>query len=1199
MNIPRQHTATITVKGMTCGSCVRTIESQLRPLPGVSSVVVSLDEELATVMYDADLLDEKDLLNTIEECGFEAMPGGGTKEVVVSVQGMTCQSCVKTVTGVVKALPGVESAVVDLASESATVKYDGGLLSPEDLVAAIEGCGFDAALQQNGPNKETPASEHYDISVKGMVCQSCVKTITAKLSPMVGVKTVKVDLETENASVEIDTAQTNVLALIDAIEECGFDASLASTFPIKTRPKPLTLTTVLKSTLRPSSPDPRTSLSLSVSSPLYTATTAGPIRTVQIEVQGMTCASCVATIEKHLRSNPGVVSCKVALLAERAEVQFKELLMTEEQVANLIDDIGFRAKVLPSAAYGTIDLKIFGMTCGSCSGKIERELNKMDGVQAAAVNLLGQSGRFQFDSSVIGVRDIVEKIESLGFTAFLSDMGSNAQVESLERTREIQEWRSAFWRSLKFAIPVTLLSMILPMTFVARVIDWEIVPGLSLGNLTMLILTIPVQFGIGQRFYRATFKALSHGSYTMDVLITLGTSVAFAFSVASIMYSICLGGHPKPQVFFETCTTLITFITLGRFLENLAKGKTSSALSKLISLAPTKALLLSTDPSTGQISEKEIPTEYVQAGDLLKVIPGERVPADGVVEYGSTSIDEALVTGEPLPVGKKVGDGVIGGTVNGSGVIHMRAVRVGADATLAQIVKLVNEAQTSKAPIQNIADTVAGYFVPAVIVLGLATFFVWIIILNATKWIPPSFPEGSSVVFVCLSMCISVIVVACPCALGLATPTAVMVGTGVGAQLGILIKGGGPLETAHRVTKFVFDKTGTLTMGKLEVVTYQLFADDLKWNNEAVFFGIVGAAEANSEHPLGKAIAKHGKEVLDVRTFPHVVETFEAVMGSGVQCTVTPPGGKPVHVLIGNQSFLSSNKCSPTPQGILDSQRTHESHGHTVIFVAFNQMPVGLIALADTLKPAAPPTIAALKKMGVQVCMVTGDQYLTALSIARQCGIPTSSIHAGVTPSGKKSLVTQFQADGHVVAMVGDGVNDSASLAQADMGIAVYGGTDVAVEAASVVLMRDELGDVVTAIDLSRVIFRRIRMNFLWATIYNILMIPLAMGIFSPWGITLPAMIAGMAMSLSSVSVVVSSLLLKFYKPPKIFTSTDILSNDVDLEASIAEPRTSGAFVEGVRELLHGSPKRGYLRVMEEEEEDGEVTELLERVELA
>ncbi|RKO91762.1 hypothetical protein BDK51DRAFT_26069, partial [Blyttiomyces helicus] len=1028
------------------------------------------------------------------------------------------------------------SVNVDLATELATIELDlSSSVSIETIIAAIDDSGFPASLASSPTT--APRGGRYIISVKGMTCQSCVKSVTATVRAQPGVQSVNVDLPTELATVELDpTSSVSIQTIVAAIDDSGFPASIASSSGPTNPPSGSVRSAPFIQTR------PKVKVSIDGGKgerPSATITSAGPVLTTQLEVHGMTCGSCVATIEKNLRLVPGIVSCKVALLAERAEVQYKDHALDPEQIAELINDMGFEARVIPTESFGTIDLKIFGMTCSSCSGKIERGVSALSGVQSAAVNLLGQSGRFTYNSGEIGVRDIVEKIESLGFTAFLSDLGSNAQVESLQRTKEIQTWRSMFYRSLALSLPVFMISMIIPL-FIPHAFDWEGIPGLSIGNFTMMILTVPVQFGIGRHFYVAAYKALKHKSYTMDVLITLGTTIAFSFSVVSLAYSICHNGHPAhPEVFFETCTTLITFITFGRYLENIAKGKTSSALSKLISLAPTSALLLTVDAATGALNEKKIPSEYVQAGDLLKVVPGERIPADGIVESGSSSVDEALVTGEPLPVSKKVGDPVIGGTVNGSGVLHMRAVRVGNDTTLSQIVKLVNDAQTSKAPIQDIADTISGYFVPTVIALGVATFLAWFAVLYSTDWLPPNFPTDSSKFFVCLNMCISVIVIACPCALGLATPTAVMVGTGVGAQLGILIKGGAPLETAHRVTKFVFDKTGTLTAGKMSVVATRRYFPDPAMS-DAALFGIVGAAESNSEHPLGKAIARYGKEMLHVHAFPHTVDTFDAVAGSGIQCTVTPPGEKEVKVLIGNLKFLRTHNATIDPT-FADSQSYHESQGHTVILVALDGRLSALVALADTLKPESRATVAALARMGISVAMVTGDQETTARVIAHEIGI--TEVHAGVSPSGKKQIVERMQKAGNVVAMVGDGVNDSASIAQADIGIAVYGGTDVAVEAANIVLMREELTDVVAAIDLSRTIFRRIRLNFLWATVYNILMIPLAMGVGAPWGVTLPAMVAGMAMSLSSVSVVVSSLLLKFYRRPVIGVDGSVVGN--------------------------------------------------------
>ncbi|KAJ3074640.1 hypothetical protein HK102_005749, partial [Quaeritorhiza haematococci] len=923
---------------MTCNSCVRSIESQLCQTIGVTTSSVSLSEEVATVSYDSSLITPSQIAQTIEDCGFDAsllsspsslspsstafpapsltltpaktpshqpptLPSNATptlidfgdddvlssnqqqqssssprRHVSLSVKGMVCKSCVNTITNVLTELKGVISAHVELETESADVEYDGGLVTKEAIMEAVEDCGFEVSLVASTDEEHHVQSTGVAtsmISVKGMVCQSCVNTITKAVSTLPGVSTVTVSLEKELATIHHDTTLISIEDLINAIEECGFDAHQFNnnTTPIFAAPavppsappsstrKPslgalaIATTTDTKKAavqvfggnppstwfgpLRSASGLPHSASKEDVPLQNINSTTSSSgTRVVTLEVHGMTCASCVASIEKHLNGTPGITACKVALLAERAEVRFNPSVISDpQQVADLINDVGFEACVLPDEAdnAGVVDLRIFGMTCASCSGKIEREVSKVPGVRSVSVNLLGQSGRFEYDKDKIGVRDIVEKIEGLGFNALLAELGSNAQIESLERTREIQAWRSTFFKSLAYSLPVSLISMIGPM-IAPGIVEAQIMPGLSLGNLAMMLLTIPVQFGIGKRFYVAAYKALSHGTATMDVLITLGTTIGFVFSCIALLYSMCHHAHPEPSVFFETSATLITFITLGRYLENVAKGKTSSALSKLISLAPTNAVLLKVDPATGGMTERTIPSEYIQRGDLLKVVPGERIPADGTVEFGRSTVDESLVTGEPIPVSKKKGDTVIGGTVNGAGMFHMRATKVGSDTTLSQIIKLVNEAQTSKAPIQAIADTVAGYFVPAVIGLGLFTFFAWLILLSCmpesvlsdkSTLLGRMFHKDASIFFVALNFCISVIVVACPCALGLATPTAVMVGTGVGARHGILIKGGGAaLETAHKVSAIAFDKTGTLTMGKPSVSDSLVFISD-------------------------------------------------------------------------------------------------------------------------------------------------------------------------------------------------------------------------------------------------------------------------------------------------------------------------------------------------------------------------------------
>ncbi|KAJ3229574.1 serine/threonine protein kinase Ran1 [Chytriomyces hyalinus] len=873
-----------------------------------------------------------------------------------------------------------------------------------------------------------------------------------------------------------------------------------------------------------------------------------------LDVGGMTCAACVNTIESNVSKAPGILSIKVSLLAQRAEIEFNPSIIQRADIPNLIEDMGFDAALIQQAqeSKGSITLQIYGMTCASCSGTITQQVSLMPGIKSVSINLLAKNGVFTFDKSNCGVRDIIEKIEDLGFDAHVADGGTNSQLESLNRTREIQEWRTAFWRAFVFAFPVSVVSMFVPKSITSI----RVLPGVHVGVLAMFLLTCPVQFGVARRFYVSAYKAVSHGSYTMDVLITLGTTIAFAFSTFTMIRSLMLSSEEPPEVFFETCASLITFVTLGRYLENLAKGKTSTALSKLMSLAPSHAVLLTVDKSTGLVSgERKIATELIQPGDLIKIVPGERIAADGVVVFGSSHVDESLVTGESRTVSKKLDDPVIAGTINTTGMLHMRATRVGTDTTLSQILKLVSDAQTSKAPIQDLADQVASIFVPGVIALGCATFAFWTMVFMCTDFVPVGYTGDRF--FLAVKMGISVIVVACPCALGLATPTAVMVGTGVGAGLGILIKGGGPLSVANSVTKVVFDKTGTLTMGKMGVTKHIFKAPKRNEDNRdsgskeplgpAQFLGIVGTVEEASEHAIGRAVLKYCKDSLKSSSFGFALHSFESVPGSGVYALVGTPVAR-YDVCIGNARFLESRGVKVSGVEITAVKKQEET-GLTVVLVGVDGVFCGTFALSDVLKPESKATVAALRQLGLNVCMVTGDQELTALAIAEQCGI--TEVHAGVSPAGKKLLVEQMQADGEVVAMIGDGVNDSASIAQSDVGIAVFGGTDVAIEAASIVLMREDMIQIVTALDLCRTIYSRIRLNFVWATGYNLLMVPLAMGFGVPWGIMLPPMLAGMAMSLSSVSVVVSSLLLRTYRKPSSVVA--VSGTDDELETGTVE----------------------------------------------
>lgn len=1097
---------------------------------------------------------------------------GNVTRTELPVKGMTCHSCVNAVTNAVCSLPGVKSVTVSLKQASAAIEYDNTQLSEQSLVETIEDCGFDVP-------RTAGAKETTTFTVKGMTCQSCVKSITNALDQLSGVDSVQVSLEDERATIVHDVATVSCEQIIEAIEDCGFDVPTTATEK-KEQPIGRKQQSIEKSATAPSS-----------------STKQQEHRQVELQVRGMTCASCVNSIERSLISQPGIRGIQVSLLAEKATVQYDPHIIKDEQtIAGWIEDCGFEASILIPKEDNTLQLQIFGMTCASCVNGIERGLRSLPGVQSVSVSLMTETGKVTYDPAQLGPRDIVETIESLGFNALVADNTRNAQLESLSKIREIKEWRAALRKCLIFSIPVFIIAMILPtFNWGEDILDIPLlIPGLYLMDTVQLILTLPVQFGVGRRFLVSAYRSLCHGSPTMDVLVSLSTLAAFAFSIFSMIRAICIQADHRPSVFFDTSTMLITFIAGGRLLENMAKGQSSTALSKLMSLTPSTATMLTVDPNTGEVtSEKKIPSELIQQGDLLKIVPGDKIPTDGVVHEGASAVDESMVTGEVDAVQKKVGDSVIGGTVNGLGTFTMKATRVGSDTALSQIVKLVEDAQVSKAPIQGFTDLIAGYFVPAVILLGVGTLLAWIMIvaLLGVDRVPEMLQmeiqkEGDGDwFFVCLKLCISVIIVACPCALGLATPTAVMVGTGVGAEHGVLFKGGAVLENGQRINKMVFDKTGTLTVGKLNVTQAKSWTMDL---SRSQLIMLAAIAETRSEHLIGRAIVTHGKELSGLEVLDNVatISNFKSETGFGIECQVTfnEETGLiqnhavkqdvqnlrgTVHTLVvGNRKWLEQYHGMTLDSEQAASILEEESKGHTCIAVGWNGIAAGYISLADTLKPESRQVVATLHAMGIRTAMVTGDNELTARSIAEQVGI--KEVHASVSPNGKTLLVQRMQTQslatkswfGTVklrkacVGMVGDGINDSPALAAADLGIALCTGTDVAMEAADVVLMRNDLSDVVAALDLSRSIFRRIRYNLAWACVYNLVGIPLAMGIFIPWGYHLHPMLAGMAMAASSVSVVVSSLMLKWFwrKPKLVSADDDYTNNSVAIEIGPVSP---------------------------------------------
>ncbi len=841
---------------------------------------------------------------------------------------------------------------------------------------------------------------------------------------------------------------------------------------------------------------------------------------IKLRIEGMTCASCVASIENSLKKVPGIETVSVNLMTETADVQFNSTKLNLDDIISKVEAIGYSAEPLIEKESNTLTLNIGGMTCASCVKSIENTVSKLKGIESVTVNLATEQATIKYDPKSLQPRKIVEAIEEIGYTATLG--AEEVDEERLARIAEINKWKRKFWISLAFTIPVFVLSMIviepfrsmLP-TIAATLEEPKIFPRVKWLDILLLVLTTPVQLGIGWTFYEGMYKSVRHGSFNMDSLIAIGTSAAYFYSIFSTFYPFFNPAFTG-EVFYETAALLITFVVLGRLLEAKAKGKTSEAIRKLMNLQPKTATIIAEDGT-----EKTIPAELVEVGDILLVRPGERVPTDGVVIQGSTSVDESMLTGESMPVNKEVGDEVIGGTMNNEGMIKARATRVGKDTALAQIIKLVQDAQSSKAPIQDFADRVSQYFVPGVIIIAVFAFFFWLLITSTGIFPVDRLPAGTGPFLFSFLIGISVLVIACPCALGLATPTAVMVGTGVGAMNGILIKGGEPLETTHKINAIIFDKTGTLTHGK-PVVTDVLIMNP-RFSEEEVIF-LAGSSEKGSEHPLGKAIVNHAMERVKSLEEP---SEFEAIKGEGIVAKVSKRS-----VLLGNRRLLKERNI-PIPNEVEEKLRLLENQGKTAMLLAIDSEVAAIIAVADTVKPESKTVIKKLNEMGIKTWMVTGDNERTARAIASQIGI--EDVFAEVLPAEKVEKVKELQEQGYIVAMVGDGINDAPALAQADVGIAIGSGTDVAIESADIILMKNDLRDVYTAIHLSKKTMQRIKLNMFWALGYNSAGIPIAAGVLYPlFSITLPPELAGLAMALSSVSVVTSSLLLRRYKKPEI-----------------------------------------------------------------
>ncbi|MBO0475871.1 copper-translocating P-type ATPase [Vagococcus sp. DIV0080] len=809
------------------------------------------------------------------------------------------------------------------------------------------------------------------------------------------------------------------------------------------------------------------------------------------DIEGMSCSSCASRVEKAVQEVSIVEKASVNFATEKLQVTFKEGEEDDKRLAEVVKEAGYNL-ILPTTM---TSFDIGGMTCSTCASRVEKAVAEMNGVTQSQVNFGTETLEVAFDKSLTSTRDIIEKVKETGYEATLV-AGNEEQAEE-RKERHIEQMWARFWQSALFTVPLLYIAMadmvglplpemIHPMVYPERF------------AVLQLVLTLPVLV-IGRSFFTVGFKSLVKGHPNMDSLVALGTSAAVLYSLYGTVQVFLGQPHFAMNLYYESAGVILTLITLGKYFEAVSKGKTSAAIKKLMTLAPKTARVMKGN------QEVEVGLDEVKVGDIILVKPGEKIPVDGQVIVGSSSVDESMLTGESLPVTKSVGDEVVGASLNKNGSFQFKVTKVGGDTTLSQIIKLVEEAQGSKAPIAKLADKVSGIFVPIVMTLALFSGLAWY------------FLGQESAVFA-MSITISVLVIACPCALGLATPTAIMVGTGKGAENGVLIKSGDALETAYQLDTIILDKTGTITEGK-PVVTDILVA---KGVSEEELLLLAASAESHSEHPLGEAMVQLAKEK-ELKLLE--TSSFNNIPGHGIEVVIDNR-----QLMIGNKELMNQKEIDLLT--FEEQANTIAEAGKTPMYVARESDILGIIAVADTIKSTSKEAINKLQRMGLEVVMLTGDNQRTAQAIGNELGL--SHILSDVLPEDKAREVKKIQKEGKKVAMVGDGINDAPALAQADVGLAIGSGTDVAMESADIVLMRSDLMDVPTAIELSRSTIKNIKENLFWAFLYNALGIPVAMGVLHLFGgPLLNPMIAAAAMSFSSVSVLLNALRLKRFKPSK------------------------------------------------------------------
>lgn len=1236
------------------------IESKIKKSLGANCTKVNLNNSRIAILGKAT---ENQCKNVISELGIHAINIINTQpDVCLAVEGMMCQkNCGSTVANALRSVSNVFHTIVQFEKKEALVWGDNLVI--HDLIDAVECVGFDAVhvpsssitilrdiVDDNGQRADlilNISSTNNNISRA---------SIESALSTIDGVMSSKIDLKNKivyiwgfaERDIVVDTFMSSGFLVNVLMKEPEIAATLSSSSNMKskvnkTKPKEKSPTStkeysrnitqtqensknILQTQIKSKEHSrniPQTEKKISSS---CTSNSPEFSQIACLQITGMSSASCVKKIENALANNnvPGIAYCKVSLLTQRAEVSFRPSDTNADAMIVCIEELGYGCKVVEVREFGTGSsrreymFKVSGMSCANCALKVERTLRAVgSNVLTADVSCMTDKARVLLTTDVtddpgsVGPRDICEIVQSLGYGCEIDD---ETNPTDDNKVTDLVIWTRLLIAALLLGLPVTVLHVYsMQSSTLMHAMNEPLLckGGITAGQTAMLVLNVPMQFGVGYKYYRSAFLGAIHGSLGMDFLVVTGTTITFMYSMLQLYFA-CQSHVPSRHVFLEASGMLLLFVTVGKYMEAYAKGKTASAITDLLRLQPRHALLVvssteakcplplpipmntvsspkqhktsygslelmtaeavpvltdlptlldtSTIPTPRPIQleaeeVREIKLDLVQRGDLLKVLPGSRIPTDGIIESGSTFIDESMITGESVPVARSVGDMVFGSTVNQNHLIFVRVTSVGAESALAQIVKLVESAQMNKAPVQAYADRIAGLFTPVVLAAAAITFATWyslcLLHLVPDAWFAEEY--GDPLLFSML-FAISVVVISCPCALGLATPTAIMVGTAVGAHNGILIKGGSAFEVAHKVTVVIFDKTGTLTEGKPSVTDeIPMLYDESSSSKSVLGFGVPGesprdrllriaaSVEQSSEHPLAVAIVKAAK-ARNLQLYRIEENSFTSVTGFGVQSTlVSHEEGLPTVVAqVGNRAYMESNSTLVTPT-VDAAMWDLEIQGKTAVIITCNGRILGVLGIADTAKPEARSTVDTLRTvLHVDVWMVTGDNRTTAETVGNELYIGKDRVLAGVLPGDKVSKILELQALGHVVAMVGDGINDSPALAQADVGIAIGGGTHVAVQAADMVLVRNNLQDVVVALDLSRVVFRRIQWNFLWAVLYNVLAVPYAAGVWFPWTRRLlPPQYAGLSMALSSISVVASSMAIRCYTRPTFLDRGD------------------------------------------------------------